>query len=565
MVERLKYLFFFLIFSSSLFAGGVKIEVEVDSDLASEHQPIMGKMIISHPEGEAVDENSFSLNNSPLNMQLLSEGKQSSITIVNGKRREYHQVISCYYFEIPGQKQGKYKLNPISVKVGNSLLSSNPISYEIHGTQAHAGFSLERFIETSKEVYPGQRIIVGYRLALRTQIEITREHFPLFNPPGFTKVGERKIRQYRRGNANVYEFCQELEAQDAGSFQIEESYIEGLAFKEDFFSRRIYTKPKLRAKAQPITISIKEFPIEDSPTSFDGAVGKFTMDVELLSHSEICVGDKIELKITFKGKGLETLKLPHFAKQKEIRENFRFSDLPPAGKIVGSSKIFNLEIRPLKDSIACVPPLEFSFFDSSSQEYKTLKSEAIALKVQPLPQEVKEILVEKKQLSSKSELKSEVKKEKILKESAPPLIEIAGVFPLSKQDLEIAKPSPFKIGLVFLLFALLILQFIIKKLLNKRGGNETKSHHLLKEAFKYPNELQKYHDLLEKAFRLRLKEKNIGDLSSSNNASKAGVYKEVQSFLDQMQHDLFSGKQQFDFKRSQKEARKLFKMIGDLG
>lgn len=546
-----------------LYAADVQIEVEVNSDLVSENQNLVGKIIILHPDNQLVDEGSFTLEKKPLEVQLVSQGKQGSTLYINGKIKKESNMISCYCFELPGKVKGRYELPPLEVKIGDRIYHSRSIPYEIYETQTNSGFSLERFVEMPKKVYPGQTIIVGYRLALRTQIEITREYFPLFDPPGFHKVGDRKVRQYRRGNANIYEFYQELQADSSGNFEVAESFIEGLAFQEDFFSRRVYTKPKLKAKAEPITLGIQDFPYENKPDSFDGAIGRFKMEVDLISSSEICVGDKVELKITFRGEGLETLKLPQLAKQKSFVENFRFSDLPPVGKQIEKEKVFNIEIRPLKDSVVSIPSIEFSYFDPKVEEYRILQSDPISLNVHPLPSLKSE--EQKEEIPSILETLSQKIQEKG-GEAPLPLIEIAGVFPLSQEGYKPPISFPYKVEFFFSMIALFALQILIKEKLNKRKKGGRSSLYLLKEAFKYSKEPQKYHDLLEKALRMRFKEKQgLKKDSFEKPLSKEGISVEIDSFLEQLQEELFSGKNRFEYKISRKKAKDLYKKIGDLG
>jgi hypothetical protein len=111
------------------------------------------------------------------------------------------------------------------------------------------------------------------------------------------------------------------------------------------------------------------------------------------------------------------------------------------------------------------------------------------------------------------------------------------------------------------LLGLFALQVFIKGKLAKRKKGARSSLYLLKEAFKYSKEPQKYHDLLEKALRMRLKEKQ----GVKKDSFEKPLSKEVDSFLEALQEELFSGKNRFEFKTNRKMARVLFKKIGDLG
>ncbi len=385
---------------------------------------------------------------------------------------------------------------------------------------------------------------------------------PLLSPEGFKKIGETKERLYRKGNAVIYEFSQELEAKTAGNFDVEESFIEGLAYREDFFSRRVYKKPKLRAKAASITLKVSPFPTENCPSSFEGTIGDFQMNVELLSDSDVCIGDKVELRIAFSGKGIESLKLPQFSKQRDLRANFRFNDLPATGQMIGGQKVFYFDLRPMKESVQEIPSLEFSYFNPNTREYKTLKSGPILLNIAPLqvsaiPQKLE------KEIPAPLAVEPFIEKEipQIITK-APALIDISGVFPIKEKDLQTAHKTPFRIGLLILLVGLLGIQLLFKKVLFRKRSKRSLT--FLKEAFKYSRELQKYHLLLEKAFQVRLKEKGyIKGECSVDQLQVHGIVGEVRHFLTEIQHALFSGEEDFDFKKNQKAAEVLFKRIGE--
>ncbi|MCH9633962.1 MAG: hypothetical protein S4CHLAM7_06960 [Chlamydiae bacterium] len=561
MVNKLRFIFLFLFIP--FFLNGVDLKVEIDSDLASEEQPITGKIIVVHSDKESVDEDSFVCDQDKLKVQLISEGKQTAVSIVNGRRSESHKVISCYCFETPGKKQGTYKLPPISVKVGSKMYQSSSTAYQVYGTEMRAGFHLDREIQGPKVLYPGQRLKACYRLSLQSLIEPTQDYLPLLCPEGFSKVGERKVRQYRRGSSIVYEFSQELEAKSPGSYEIEGSFIEGLAYQEDFFSRRVYKKPKLRATAEPLTITVASFPIENCPNSFNGAIGNFHMKVEIVSDQEVCVGDKLELKIAFSGEEIDSLKLPVFSKQKQIKENFRLSDLPPAGKKEGGQKIFKFDLRPMKEGIEEIPPLEFSFFDPDTEEYKIIKSESIPIHVIGLPSASHESIEISDPIVPLAEAFPPEPAREIIEDKKPALIDIAGVFPLSSIESQDAR-SRFSMRPQFFIFLLvgLVIQLLAKRFIVKKVRHP--SLLILQEAFKYKDQLQKYHLLLEKAFQMRLKERGLATTDRSlDQLPSHGVIREIQLFLTQIQDQLFSGQKTFDFEKSQKAAEALFKQIGE--
>lgn len=132
----------------------------------------------------------------------------------------------------------------------------------------------------------------------------------------------------------------------------------------------------------PITITVKGL-TGKKPHDFSGGVGNYTMQASL-SHNKIQLGKPARLMITIKGKGNFIQFVPpviHFPKSLDVFDSF-------------VSDSFNKNSAPLEgkrkyvfafttDSIGgyALPPVTFSFFDLVAQNYKTIYSDSLRLKV----------------------------------------------------------------------------------------------------------------------------------------------------------------------------------------
>lgn len=553
MVKKLSLFWALILFPVALFAT-VSLQVEVDSELAAQGSPISAKLIIKHPEGENVDLNSARIAGKPIQLQLVSQSRQSSIVIQKGKKSHTKNVISCYSFEIEGKDPGHYKLDPVEIKVGQRSYLSSAASYEILKPSLDQGFILESEFSAPKTLYPGQRVTAKYRLYLKDQVEITQESYPLLELEGFEKVGERKVSQYRRGHLTIFEISQVQEAKKEGSFTVKGGFIEGLPYQEDFFFRRLYKKNKLRSSTQGYTYEIAALPVDLKGNRFSGAVGKMKMKAELLSPTQVSVGDKLKIKLTFQGDGLETIKLPAFDKQKAFHQKFRFNDMPPVGEQKPSERTFFLEVRPMKADIDAIPPLEFTYFNPEKERYETLKSESIAIEVQALrPVEIPGSTDQKKQ-------EPFMEKEEVNDFSFPVNL-IKGPHLMTENQLKTSRHSSFPVYWAAFLTSLWFLQWLYLK--KKNHQKVTKSALFFKEALKYEKEPQKFVMLIEKAFVEKLTE--LGWMThegSLDHLGDEGLNYEIKQFLEGLQKALFSKNKQFDFKKSQEKATKLFKKIG---
>ena len=121
----------------------------------------------------------------------------------------------------------------------------------------------------------------------------------------------------------------------------------------------------------------------NAPESFSGAVGKFTMKASI-NTSHVKTNDGITLKITISGSGnlklVDTLfvKLPSDFERYDpkITNNFKNDGAGASG-----SKTFEYLIIPRHAGNFTIPPIEFTYFDLASKQYKTILSEEFNVKV----------------------------------------------------------------------------------------------------------------------------------------------------------------------------------------
>ncbi|MEM6691392.1 MAG: BatD family protein, partial [Planctomycetota bacterium] len=139
----------------------------------------------------------------------------------------------------------------------------------------------------------------------------------------------------------------------------------------------------------PPEITILPLPTEGRPQSFTGAVGSFTIDTES-SETTVKVGQSFPLLINLRDAAdppsldaVERLLPPELQKQSIFDQTFQTSATPPPGVVTDGAKRFRFMIRPRSIASNQIPPVEFSFFDPKKRKYRTIKSEAIELDVEP--------------------------------------------------------------------------------------------------------------------------------------------------------------------------------------
>lgn len=151
------------------------------------------------------------------------------------------------------------------------------------------------------------------------------------------------------------------------------------AFFRDPFGRTVNYK----VKTDPIKIKVDPLP-PGAPSSFKGAVGKFTMNATV-DRKATKTNEPVTLKVTIAGTGnIKVLEIPELELPKDFEQYTpKVSDNinRQEGRISGS-KTFEYLLIPRYPGSKTIKPFAFSYFDISKKEYVTLHSPAIELNVE---------------------------------------------------------------------------------------------------------------------------------------------------------------------------------------
>jgi len=148
-----------------------------------------------------------------------------------------------------------------------------------------------------------------------------------------------------------------------------------------FFNRHQQVPVNLEAKAQ--TITVKPLPTANKPASFNGAVGRYTMQAKA-SPLEVTVGDPVTVNIQISGQGaIDSLNLPKldWPGFKSYEPSVATTKNSPLGLL--GTRTFEQVVIPESDKITELPKIEFSFFDPVTGRYRVLAKGPMPLKVNP--------------------------------------------------------------------------------------------------------------------------------------------------------------------------------------
>lgn len=134
--------------------------------------------------------------------------------------------------------------------------------------------------------------------------------------------------------------------------------------------------------SQELPIEVIPLPTQGRPSSFSGAVGKFTITGSL-SSTQVKVNQPVSLKIRFQGQGnVKAIELPdmNLPKNLEVYDTKKDSQYYKTGE---GYKEFEVLLIPRSVGDVEIPPVSVSYFDPKAAKYISQSTPAFKLKVLP--------------------------------------------------------------------------------------------------------------------------------------------------------------------------------------
>ena len=134
--------------------------------------------------------------------------------------------------------------------------------------------------------------------------------------------------------------------------------------------------------APAVTIEVSALP-PGAPPSFSGAVGSFELAVRP-PQREAEVGEAVRVAATVAGRGnIATLEAPSWSapaqfEQYPVRESRR---IDRHAEHLRGEKTFTYTLVPRSGGASVLPPVAWSYFDPDAEEYRTLRSDSLRLRV----------------------------------------------------------------------------------------------------------------------------------------------------------------------------------------
>jgi len=340
----------------------------------------------------------------------------SSIQIING--RQTSSETNSYTFTLQAKKTGTFTISSASIIVGGQKYNSNGVSIKVltadanpskaqgnqgggqSGSGSQAVSSDNIFIRTNvskTNVYEQEAILVTYKLyTLLDVVGCNPKKMLDFN--GFMKqdIQLPQNKQFTLENYNgknytsvvLYQFL--LYPQHAGELTIEKWNFEAMiqvrnkaqvrSIFDDFFDS--YTNVSKIIAAPAVKINVNALPM-NKPASFNGTVGHFNLNASI-SGNQVKSNDAVTLKMDITGAGnMKLIKTPVI----KFPDGFETYDPKVTNKFkttttgVTGSKSIEYMFIPRHSGNYKIPSAEFSYFDTESRTYKTLRTPEYDLQV----------------------------------------------------------------------------------------------------------------------------------------------------------------------------------------
>lgn len=348
-----------------------------------------------------------------------STSTQSSYQIINGKASQSSSVT--YTYVLSAVKNGTFTIPAATVTADGSQISSNSLSITVSG-QAQSGGSgsngrqrqqepqmrdagtsisgNDLFIRVSankKHVVEQEPILLTYKVY--TLVELTQlegkmpdltgfhsQEVPLPQQKSFS-VEQLNGRPYRTVTWSQYVMFPQI----TGKLEIPSITFNGIVVQrnrnidpfEAFFNGGAgYVEVKKAIKAPAIEIQVD--PLPERPAGFSGGVGKFNISATL-DKNDVKANDPISLRVVVSGVGnLKLIKEPVVAFPKDF--DCYDAKLTDKSKLtvngVEGNMVYDFLAVPRHQGEYDIPPVEFTYFDTTSKAYKTIKTEGFHVHVE---------------------------------------------------------------------------------------------------------------------------------------------------------------------------------------
>lgn len=345
--------------------------------------------------------------------------QSSSVSIINGKRTSSSSVTFTY--TLSAMEEGTFTIPAATISANGEKMISNALTIKVlppdqdapassqsqgrrGGSSSGAGeiSGNDIFITATANktnVYEQEAILLTYKIYTRLDLRgFDNVKMPDFKGFHSQEVNLPQTKQFtqehykgRNYHTTVYrQFV--LFPQQAGNLEIDPARFDASiaqAVRSDdpfdafFGGGTSYVAVKKTLTTPKITINVKSLPA-NKPASFSGAVGSFSLTSDINTQN-LKTNDAVTIKLTLSGTGnMKLIQTPEVA----FPNDFEIYDPKVDDKVtlssagLSGSKVFEYLAIPRHAGDFTIPAVEFTYFDTNSKSYKTLKTKEYKIHVE---------------------------------------------------------------------------------------------------------------------------------------------------------------------------------------
>ena len=341
----------------------------------------------------------------------------SDFTVVGGPNQKVSQSFvngkmsfsKTYSFYLQPKKRGKLTVGQAEVEIENTIYKTSPVTVDVgaavdkptdgDNSEMIAEDNLHLVAEISKaNPYLNEAITVVYKLYVSPKVSVSnwRElDSPKYNDFWSQSIDIQQLRvengEYD-GEPYRYVVLRKtiLYPQKTGELNIEpltlSIAVDVPSQRRDIFGSRIYKTVNKTVAANNKKINVKPLPA-GKPANFTGAVGKFDFKVTT-TKDELNAGESLQAKVEVRGNGnLKLFDLPELSAPSslEMYDPERTENVSTNLNGMQGSVAQTYTVVPTRKGKYPIPALSFSYFDPSSETYKTQSSEELTINVNSGP------------------------------------------------------------------------------------------------------------------------------------------------------------------------------------
>lgn len=360
----------------------------------------------------------FRAGNIPAELEVLmgpSTSSQSSFQMVNGHTSSSSSIT--YTYIVCANKNGTYTIPPAHISVGGKTIASNQLRIKVSGTsrsgaqgqqgQGDGGLrpagsrisGSDLFIKVSankRRVHEQEPILLTYKVYTLVDLTSLKGNMP--DLKGFhtqeVQLPQQKSYKIETVNGRPYRTVTWSQyvmfPQITGKLEIPSITFDGIVIQQNrdvdpfeaFFNGGSgYVEVKKKIKAPGLTIQVD--PLPSRPAGFSGGVGSYTISAQL-NKADIKANNPVTLRVIVSGRGnLKLIKKPEV----KFPKDFDTYDAKVTDKTkltsngVEGNMVYDFLAVPRHQGKYEIPPVEFVYYDTGTNSYKTVKTQAFTLNV----------------------------------------------------------------------------------------------------------------------------------------------------------------------------------------